>query len=196
MDSHMKTHLTNEFGFRSYKCRFCGIVHSQTQALMSHIKRFHSEENPKECPFYKYCGRKFWLDEILNSHLNKDHKDEMSNSLASEKLLTGKSLNGDTTCNQRRKTFEIDHKSNIARSMPKQDKINSYKCRYCAQRFVQRSHLKAHIGSAHANKEPLQCHECKKTFLMDDTMKRHMKTHLINNSDRIYKGDAEQFACD
>ncbi len=64
-------------------------------------------------------------------------------------------------------------------------------CRFCGRTLAGINHLRNHISYAHPYEEPLQCHECKKTFWTDVMMNNHMKTHLTNTLEATFKEDSD-----
>ena len=52
-------------------------------------------------------------------------------------------------------------------------------CKTCRKPFNQTTHLKRHIVSAHGQETLSQCDYCQKSFINEDDLKEHKKSHTI-----------------
>lgn len=55
-----------------------------------------------------------------------------------------------------------------------------YKCEHCNTKFMQMSHLKAHIIRKHTEDRPFSCADCGQSFKTEQTLKTHSLTHKID----------------
>ncbi len=62
-------HMRYHDNVRPYSCRFCRKSYVELAHVYSHINLCHKDEEPIKCPYYLECGKTFWLDEMLDKHI-------------------------------------------------------------------------------------------------------------------------------
>ncbi|CAL8141529.1 unnamed protein product [Orchesella dallaii] len=165
---HYPITILTEKDRRSYECNICKKTFSREYTIMKHLSSFTGMN--VNC---KLCGKGFFTNRNLESHLQTVHKDEClfkcsvcEMGFPQQDLLEG----------HYKSTHTPDSKP--------------YKCKVCNFGFNIHSRLKAHMMK-HTNERPFTCNKCNKTFKLETTLRlhleRHKRTYVCQQCDKVCK---------
>ena len=145
-------------------CKYCEITFSTYSNLCLHTKNIHGDHDPNTATFSCHlCPAIFILDSSLKKHI-KWHNHKGADKAA----------------------FDVDQYDDVS------EKICSIKnttCKYCEITFSTYSNLCHHIKNIHGDDDPntatLSCHLCPAIFILDSSLKKHIRWHTNKGADEI-----------
>ena len=167
-------------------CNDCGASFIQKSALQTHINAVHLKLTPYECNLCKmsFAGnlkrhvkvihqqiRPFKCDQCKKTFTRKFHlKSHMQSS-------TCKNLKKKYKCKECENSFVRKDclKHHVNRVHLKIKPLKKFKCDECEAVLEHKRLLEHHINKVHLNFKPYECDLCKKTFLIEARLKRHLK---------------------
>ena len=147
---HYKAHIThlNQDGTRSLKCCACDKKFSFGNGIRTPIRHIESVHLGNSKTHLK-----------LKQAIEEDKKLQVSRVKIFPSI---KNIKEEISVN--------DHSQNtsVGRSL-------TFKCYFCAVRFIQFEDLKQHIGTEHEGKKPHNCSLCNSSFILKAQLSRHFK---------------------
>ena len=140
--------------WKPYECHQCGKCFRLNQSLKLHTRVHHKGERPFQC---NQCGESFaYQNRYLNHVLAHDGKRLYPCSKCSLSFYDNRSLN---------------------RHMEKHEGQHQHKCNFCIMYFAEKCHVVQHMVAEHSAQMPYNCEHCKKPFMEQQTLKRHLRMH-------------------
>ncbi|GAB0099819.1 Zinc finger C2H2 superfamily [Sergentomyia squamirostris] len=157
MDTHRKAVHTAE---RPFECPKCSKAFKKKSHLENHIVS-HSDELKFKCPV---CGKAFKSKARLCEHKLANHRDTVFKcSFCTRIFAMSKTL-------KKHMSEHIDGKPHVCYLCPHDDQ-KAYK-----SKFGLWYHIKNYHGDS-KDKEPFECHVCKKLFTRAEVLESHLRTH-------------------
>ncbi|CAG9796937.1 unnamed protein product [Diatraea saccharalis] len=189
---HQKTKLKITRKHLSFTCKICNKKFNYLERFEAHKlehegKEAHIETHKenRDRPFTcEHCGKKFYTNTILLSHVSRRHTNrrficQTCNYPFTDKYNLAKHL----LIHDGKKLFtcEICNKSYTTRSsLVEHRRIHSgerpYICNYCPKSFISKRRRDDH-HKIHTGERPHKCVICEQGFTQRGTLKRHMKVH-------------------
>lgn len=180
---------------RDFICDICGKAFKQSDTLSTH-RRLHTHEKTKEfqCP---ECGKFLSGSTALSVHMNI-HSGALPficeicgrafrqyGNMQKHMLVHGTSKTFVCSiCPDRSfkhsETYKIHMKTHVLDGTVPDNKYGKiYKCPHCDKQMPSASQYTVHLRT-HTNERPFPCKVCSKRFKENGKLKRHMKTHILD----------------
>ncbi|XP_021930652.1 uncharacterized protein LOC110835081 isoform X2 [Zootermopsis nevadensis] len=180
----------NQSGKESqYECPECGKVFSRQGQLTLHLKA-HTGEEAYTC---LVCKSGFQTAEDYNQHIrstchevaeddpNKTHKCEQCDRSFSQANHLVEHMNQLHGATRSYKCNYCEHSSNSRANMTRHLALHTERCRFvcdqCGAAFHALTTLKDHCNSVHSEYRNFCCTTCKKTFKLQNDLRRHIRSH-------------------
>ncbi|XP_065354920.1 oocyte zinc finger protein XlCOF6 [Calliphora vicina] len=162
-DDHLDDHLTI-----SFECKYCYKWKNSAaenfltqQELLAHITKWHSSEQPYNCP---YCKQMFMDAASRTTHLKDEH---------SQKVYECE------TCGKK-----YADKFNLKNHVEKYHSGTDFDCTLCGKSFCSSKSLNYHM-KWHNPEEQLKCSYCDRLFINQRHLKGHEETHTGFRSQEV-----------
>ncbi|XP_045771379.1 oocyte zinc finger protein XlCOF6.1-like isoform X2 [Maniola jurtina] len=176
---HEKAHRKRNL----FICNVCGKGCTTSGVLKAHLET-HKENRERHCTCDQ-CGKKFYTNKTLDSHIQKCHTGKRyicqvcSFPFTDKYNLAKHLLNHDgkgtvfkcEDCNKSytSRTSYIEHQRMHSGERP-------FVCSYCSKSFTSKKRLTEH-HRIHTGEKPHKCSVCEHSFAQRGTLNRHMKVH-------------------
>ncbi len=172
MKNHMKEHIGNFYGLKTYKCALCDYVSASTEQFKIHMMGVHviSDDRPLRCPLCSLRGRppKITPPEMF-THIEKHHIDQTPYKCP----LCPCEMHGKSQY----QNHVLSHKT--------------VKCLVCKEYTTQYSDSNSFEWEMHVKNcgTLLLCPLCQSALYSEETLKAHLEKCIHNKSIQSYKQD-------
>lgn len=137
------------------KCEECGKCFANKYTLKTHTKTHISRDRNFICQV-KNCGRKFFTQHHLDSHIATVHECE-------ERKFLCKICNKTFKTQNNLQTHEVVHNDE-----------KSFLCRFCDKTFIRSQDVKVH-ENIHKDEKSYKCKQCEREFNQQSNLIEHVK---------------------